>query len=117
MPATRLNVFTIKGTRGIVPMSGVMPVNDTYDIAGPMARSALDIANTYDVMTDRSAFYRPEGGYVSKVTGSWDELRLGAVDTKNWKIDEILAEPDEDWFQQQVGSFTRESHVDTRSGH
>ena len=102
MPASRANVFTLKPTRGVVPMDGIMPVNDIYDIAGPMAKSATDIAHALDVMIDVGAPNRPAGGYSSKLTASWDGLRLGAVETINWRLDTILAEPDNDWFQQQV---------------
>ncbi|KAK7422002.1 hypothetical protein QQZ08_009723 [Neonectria magnoliae] len=101
MPASRANVFTLKGTRGVVQMQGVMPVNDILDIVGPLARRALDIANVFDAMLDPGYPFQPEGGYSAKVTGSWEGLRLGAVQTADWRIDEILAEPDEDWFDQQ----------------
>lgn len=101
MPASRANVFTLKGTRGIVQMQGVMPVNDILDIVGPLARGALDIANIFDVMLDPGYPFRPADGYASKATGSWEGLRLGAVRTADWRIDEILADPDEDWFAQQ----------------
>lgn len=103
MPATRANVFTLKPSRGVMPMEGIMPINDILDVVGPMARSALDIANSLDAMIDKSRDPNyPEGGYASMATGSWDGLRLGAVNTADWRLDEILAEPDEDWFQQQV---------------
>lgn len=102
MPATRANVFTLKPSRGVVPMDGIMPVNDIYDIAGPMAKSATDIAMVLDAMIDVGAPHRPNGGYASKATASWRGLRLGAVDAANWRLDEMLAEPDDDWFQQQV---------------
>ena len=80
-----------------------MPVSDILDTAGPMAKSATDIANSLDIMADRSDGSRyPTKGLISKVTGSWDNLKLGAVKTSEWRIEEILAEPDEDWFGQQV---------------
>ncbi|KAH6619627.1 amidase signature domain-containing protein [Chaetomium sp. MPI-SDFR-AT-0129] len=101
MPATRANVFTLKPSRGVVPMDGIMPVNDIYDIAGPMAKSAADIAVVLDAMIDVGAPHRSDGGYASTATASWRGLRLGAVDTANWRLDEMLAEPDDDWFQQQ----------------
>lgn len=102
IPASRANVFTLKGTRGIVQMQGVMSVNDILDIVGPLARGALDIANIFDVMLDPGYPFRPADGYATKATGSWEGLRLGAVRTADWRIDEILADPDEDWFAQQV---------------
>ncbi|KAK7413263.1 hypothetical protein QQX98_007851 [Neonectria punicea] len=82
-------------------MQGVMPVNDILDIVGPLAQGALDIANIFDTMLDPGYPFRPEGGHAPKATGSWEGLRLGAVQTAEWQIDEILAEPDEDWFDQQ----------------
>lgn len=80
-----------------------MPINDILDVVGPMAKSALDLAHLFDAMIDKSRDPNyPEGGYASKVTGSWDGLRLGAVNSEEWRIEEVLAVPDEEWFQYQV---------------
>ena len=93
-----------------MPMQCIMPVNDILDIAGPMAKIATDIANVFDLMVNGDSPKRPSGGYASKVTGSWDGLRLGAVETANWRLDEVMAVPNDDWFEQQVeaANFTME---------
>lgn len=84
-------------------MEGIIPVSEILNVVGPMARSAIDMANALDAMIDKSRDPNyPDGGYAPKVTSSWGGLRLGAVNTADWRIDEILADPDEDWFQQQV---------------
>ena len=83
-------------------MEGVMPVNEILDIAGPMAKSAIDIANLMDAMVKPNHPKYPKEGLASKANGSWNGLCLGAVATSDWKLDEILAVPDEDWFSQQV---------------
>lgn len=80
-----------------------MPVSEILDVVWPMARSVIDTSHALDVMFDKSRDQNyPQGGYASKVTGLGNGLRLGAVRTADWRIDEILADPDEDWFQQQV---------------
>lgn len=90
-----------------MPMEGIMPVSDLLDVVGPMARSAVDIANALDAMVDKVSHpVYPEDGFVTKATGSWEGLRLGAVKTSDWRIDEKLAEPDEDWFQNQVSTYS-----------
>lgn len=86
-----------------MPTEGIMPVSGILDVVRPMARSAIDIAHALDAMTDKlRGRNAPKGRYASKVTGSWDGLRLGAVNTAKWRLEETLADPDEDWFQQQV---------------
>ncbi|KAL8949011.1 MAG: hypothetical protein Q9222_004851 [Ikaeria aurantiellina] len=79
-----------------------MPVSEILDMAGPMAKSAIDIADPLDIMAVRSPESQyPAEGLRSKATGSWDNLRLGTVKTSDWRLSEDLAEPDEDWYNQQ----------------
>ncbi|KAL8709248.1 MAG: hypothetical protein Q9220_005991 [cf. Caloplaca sp. 1 TL-2023] len=102
MPASRANVFTLKPSRGLVAQDGIMPVSEILDTAGPMTKSAIDIANSLDIVANRSPGSQyPAEGLRSKVTGSWDGLRLGTVRTSDWRLSEKLAEPDDDWFKQQ----------------
>ncbi|KAF2686535.1 amidase signature enzyme, partial [Lentithecium fluviatile CBS 122367] len=97
MPATQANVFTLKPNRGRITNDGIMPVSDILGVAGPMARAAVDIAHALDGMFGpEQKDYVRQDGYSSKATGSWEGLKLGAVKTSDWKIDSILAEPDED---------------------
>ena len=117
MPASRANVFTLKPSRGLISRDGIMPVHEILDTAGPMAKSAIDIAISLDIMTDRSSdTQHPNNTLASKATGSWENLRLGTVKTSDWKLDEMLAVPDEDWFSQQVSLRMHQQYLTLTMG-
>lgn len=44
IPAANQNLVGLRGTRGLSSRSGVMPLSDTQDIAGPLARTVTDLA-------------------------------------------------------------------------
>ena len=48
VPAAHQNLVGLRGTRGLSSRTGVMPMSDTQDIAGPMARSVMDLAVILD---------------------------------------------------------------------
>lgn len=65
IPATFLGLTTIKPTRGLVGTGGVIPLAESLDTAGPIARSAVDAALLLSYMAPReSKLYarRPKGG-------------------------------------------------------
>lgn len=49
-PASMNAVVGIKPTRGSVPGQGIIPIADTQDIAGPMARTVADAATLLEVL-------------------------------------------------------------------
>lgn len=51
IPAAYQNLFGIRTTRGLASRNGVIPLSDTQDVAGPLARSVADLA----VMLDATA--------------------------------------------------------------
>ena len=67
MPASFCGVYGMKPTHGLVPYSGIMPIENTIDHAGPMTQTVMDNAlmleviagadgldpRQYDVVTDR----------------------------------------------------------------
>ena len=48
IPAAYQNLFGFRTTRGLASRSGVVPLSDTPDVAGPLARSVTDLAIMLD---------------------------------------------------------------------
>lgn len=48
IPAANQNLVGLRGTRGLSSRAGVMPLSDTQDIAGPLARTVTDLALMLD---------------------------------------------------------------------
>ncbi|WP_273463771.1 amidase, partial [Sandarakinorhabdus limnophila] len=44
IPAAYQNLFGLRTTRGLASRTGVIPLSDTQDVAGPLARSVADLA-------------------------------------------------------------------------
>lgn len=84
MPASFCGVYGMKGTHGLVPYSGIMPIENTIDHAGPMTQTVMDNAlmleviagadgldpRQYDVVTDK---------YTAAVNRGVSGLRIGVV--------------------------------------
>lgn len=84
MPASFCGVYGMKGTHGLVPYSGIMPIENTIDHAGPMTQTVMDNAlmleviagadgldpRQYDVVTDK---------YTAAVNRGVSGLRIGMV--------------------------------------
>ena len=48
IPAANQNLVGLRATRGLSSRTGVMPLSDTQDVAGPLARSVTDLALVLD---------------------------------------------------------------------
>ncbi len=84
MPASFCGVYGMKPTHGLVPYTGIMPIEATIDHTGPMTQNVIDNAlmleviagadgldpRQYDVKTDR---------YTSAVNRGVSGLRIGVV--------------------------------------
>ncbi|KAH0524975.1 hypothetical protein TsFJ059_007409 [Trichoderma semiorbis] len=90
MPSDRSALYTIKPTVKIVSQTGIIPITLELDSAGPMAKSALDLANLLQILVDPSKTTIPEGGYKSAATGSWDNIRIGILEPEKWLFDTKL---------------------------
>jgi aspartyl-tRNA(Asn)/glutamyl-tRNA(Gln) amidotransferase subunit A len=53
IPASFCGLTTIKPTLGLVPTSGLIPLAESFDTAGPIARSAKDVALLLSYMAPR----------------------------------------------------------------
>lgn len=53
IPASLCGVVGLKTTEGLLPTDGIVPLSQTLDTPGPMARSVADAALMFDVLTGR----------------------------------------------------------------
>ena len=84
MPASFCGCYGMKPTHGLVPYSGIMPIENTIDHTGPMTQNVMDNAlmleviagpdgldpRQYDVKTER---------YTAAVGGGVSGLRIGVI--------------------------------------
>ncbi|WP_227354286.1 amidase family protein [Haladaptatus salinisoli] len=83
------NLVGLRPTRGLVSRTGIVPLSETQDTAGPITRTVADAARMLDVVsgydpadpvTARGAGNVPEGGYVSHLDEDGLEgARIGVV--------------------------------------
>ena len=83
------NLVGVRPTRGLVSRTGIVPLSETQDTAGPITRTVADAARMLDVMagydaddpvTARGVGNVPEQGYVSHLDeGGLDGARIGVV--------------------------------------
>jgi len=79
----------VRPTRGLVSRTGIVPLSETQDTAGPITRTVADAARMLDVMagydpgdpvTANGADRIPDDGYVSHLdTDGLDGARIGVV--------------------------------------
>src|SRR5439155_20044541 len=104
IPSSWCGIYGLKPTYGLVPYTGVFPIELTLDHVGPMARTAAEVAVLLEVIAGpdgldprQRAGWRSEA-YTQARTGNVRGLRLGLVQEGfGW---EGRSEPDVD------GSFT-----------
>jgi amidase len=80
IPAAYQNLFGFRTTRGLASRSGVVPLSDTPDVAGPLARSVADLA----IMLDATVGSDPRdaitaGADAHKPKSYADALQPGAL--------------------------------------
>jgi amidase len=51
-----------------------------------MIKIPKDLALVMDVLVDKSKTRVPEGGYISRATGSWKGLRIGTLNPEVWNF-------------------------------
>ena len=86
IPAGWCGIYGLKATYGLVPYTGVFPVELTLDHTGPMARTAADCALLLEAIAGPDGLDpRQSGGpqaqaYTKALTGDVSGLRLGLVE-------------------------------------
>jgi Asp-tRNA(Asn)/Glu-tRNA(Gln) amidotransferase A subunit family amidase len=56
IPAANTNLFGLRVTQGLTNMDGIVPLSHTQDVAGPLARSMIDLATVLDATIDGATF-------------------------------------------------------------
>jgi len=80
-PAAMCGIVGIKPTHGLVSLHGVMPLSPTLDCAGPLARSARDVARLLTVIAgpdprDGATASAPRRDYESGLNGDLRGVRI-----------------------------------------
>ena len=81
-PASACGVFGLLPTNGRISRQGMLPLSHSLDNAGPLARSARDIARVLGVVagkdaTDGDSSSEPVADYESGISAGLDGLRIG----------------------------------------
>src|SRR5205823_6769227 len=85
IPSCWCGVYGLKPTYGLVPYTGVFPIELTLDHTGPIARSAADVALLLEVIAGPDGLdpRQPPGlrteAYTKRLTGDARGLRIGIV--------------------------------------
>lgn len=84
LPASWSGCFGIKGTHGLVPYTGVFPIEMTLDHVGPMARSAEDCARMLEVIAgpdglDPRQYDVRTAAYAQALTEDLTGMRIGIL--------------------------------------
>jgi len=88
LPAGRAALYSLKPGRGLISTKGIVPISSFSDQPGPMTKNSKDLAALMDVITDPANI--PAGGYASRVTGSWDGLKIGTLDPEIWTFPPVF---------------------------
>lgn len=85
-PANRAALFAIKPTHGIVSVEGVWQLSTSFDVVGPMARSASDLANLMSIIVENKY-----ANYSRFLTRSFADLKLGFADPDIWRFSDAYS--------------------------
>jgi amidase len=83
-PASRAALYALKLTPGTVSMEGAWQVAASFDTAGGMAKSAMDLAMLSDVLLQQANPTRPS--LVDAMQESWEGFSVGFVDIELWRL-------------------------------
>ncbi|KAL9961246.1 hypothetical protein ACROYT_G030155 [Oculina patagonica] len=86
-PASYCGIVGLKPTHGLVPYTGVMPLDMTIDHVGPMARTVYDVALLLEVIAGfddgldarQSHDLQPSLSYTEQLTGNISGVKIGLV--------------------------------------
>ena len=98
IPASWCGVVGLKPTHGLVPYTGIVGIDNTFDHAGPMSRTVADSALTLDVIAGKDPLDPRQGEvpvqpYTEALGGGVRGLRIGVV-SEGFGLE--LSEPDVD---------------------
>ena len=84
IPASWCGVVGLKPTHGLVPYTGIVGIDNTFDHAGPMSRTVADSALTLEVIAGKDPLDPRQGDvptqeYTGALGQSVDGLRIGVL--------------------------------------
>ena len=84
IPAAYCGVYGMKPTHGLVPYTGIMPIEITLDHTGPMTRNVADNALLLEVLAGEDGLdprqYAPKvAPYTKSLDGGVKDLKIGVV--------------------------------------
>ena len=84
IPASWCGVVGLKPTHGLVPYTGIVGIDNTFDHAGPMSRTVADAALTLEVIAGKDPLDPRQGdvptqAYTEALGQSVDGLRIGVL--------------------------------------
>src|ERR1700678_1701150 len=84
IPASFCGIYGMKGTHGLVPYTGVMPIEITIDHTGPMTRNVRDNALLLEVLAGSDGLTQRQvapmvAAYTQALEGGVKGLRIGIV--------------------------------------
>ena len=111
IPASFSGIYGMKGTHGLVPYTGVMPIEVTIDHTGPMTRNVRDNALLLEVLAGADGLDPRQGtlkvsNYTEALGGGARGLRIGVVKEG---FGHPSSEADVDARSGQVPTFSRSS--------
>jgi amidase len=81
-PASKAGVYGMKPTWGSVSTAGAFRISRSFDGIGGMAKTPVDLASLIETILLPEAWAKvPADGYESFMTGSWEGLRIGVVES------------------------------------
>lgn len=86
IPASCCGLIGLKPTTGLVPYTGIFPINNSLDYAGPMAEDLQDVAVALEVMAGEDGLdpRQPKGveanEYTDALVESADELTIAVLE-------------------------------------
>ncbi|SFH42560.1 amidase [Priestia megaterium] len=104
IPSSWCGIYGLKPSYGLVPYTGILPVERTIDHTGPMARTVEDVALLLEVIAGEDGLDSRQSGleskpYIQSLIGNANEIKIGVVQEGfNWEgaseedVDQIVKE-------------------------
>ena len=95
-PASYCGILAFKPTRGLTDLSGILPLEPTFDTLGYMGRSFDDLASFFDVVHDRAPAPLEDGlGRPPRIglcrTPMWSEAEQPSIDAVEGAAKRLIA--------------------------
>ncbi|KAL6699633.1 amidase signature domain-containing protein [Trichoderma pleuroticola] len=109
LPAGRAALYSLRPGRALVSTTGIVPISNFSDQPGPMTKNTKDLAVLMDIITDPD--HVPSGGYASRVTGSWEGLKIGTLDPEKWTYSPDIRKVLDEGMEKQLNDQVRDAYA------